>query len=114
MPHIVLEYSDTLTTQQSFDVPSTLQKLHTTLAALPTFKIEDIKSRAVSYSVFGVADDTSRGFIHIELRLLAGRSAEHLEAAKNALLDVAEKALPENCTLTIELREMVRELYEKR
>ena len=114
MPHIVLEYADILVREDGLDFPNLLRKIHHELATLPTFKIEDIKSRALPYSVFGVADDINRKFIHIELRLLAGRSAEHLQAAKNTLLDVTAEFLPENCALTIELREMVRGLYEKR
>lgn len=72
MPHLTLEYTDNLVT---LDVMATLLQLNEVLLASGQFEEQDIKSRAVrrdNYQIGTTLD--KRGFAHILLTLLDGRS----------------------------------------
>ncbi len=75
MPHIILEYSESLASTQ--DVPKLLTLLHKNLASQETVDIHGIKSRAVpvQYTIVGDGKDRDQMF-HVTLRLLPGRSDE--------------------------------------
>lgn len=73
MPHIVVEYAPNLG-ELPFD--AMLAAVTRRLAASPEIGDEaDLKARVVRAEVFrvGLADE-GRGFIHVTLRILAGRS----------------------------------------
>ena len=73
MPHIVVEYTDSL----SVDIPKLLTVLHNDLATRETVDIHAIKTRAipVKYTIVGDGQEPDR-MIHITLRLLPGRPDE--------------------------------------
>ena len=75
MPHLVIEYTDNL--RDRFDARATLAKLNGELDAVGEFVSEDIKSRAHALETFVVGvSGREEAFIHVELAIMAGRSAE--------------------------------------
>ncbi|KGP92338.1 5-carboxymethyl-2-hydroxymuconate isomerase [Pontibacillus chungwhensis BH030062] len=88
MPHIIVEYTDNLV---DFDFPSLLKQLNLVLVESPHFPTGGIRSRAVKLTDYVVADGTEDdSFVHIELKVGAGRSEEILKETSEALFAVAE------------------------
>ena len=76
MPHLIVEYTDNLTNVPELQV---LTALNTAVIASGQVHAEtDLKSRIVRTTQFAIGTDSTspRGFVHAELRLLAGRTPE--------------------------------------
>mgnify|MGYP001363855740 CR=1 FL=1 len=88
MPHIIVEYTDTL----NIDIPALLQDLHHDLAAREPVDINAIKTRAIPIKNCIVANDSaSNAFIHIALKLLPGRSDDLKIQMTKGLHSIARK-----------------------
>jgi 5-carboxymethyl-2-hydroxymuconate isomerase len=86
MPHIVVEYSANL--EPAIDFAKLVREVHQTVLASGVFELGAIRTRAERRDVFVVADgDPGNGFIHVSLRVAAGRSAEKRKAVAQAVLD---------------------------
>ncbi|RDU96519.1 5-carboxymethyl-2-hydroxymuconate Delta-isomerase [Trinickia dinghuensis] len=115
MPHLTLEYSDNL---PQFDIDGMLLDLNKTLVASGYFDEIDIKSRAVRLGTFLVGTEVEgRGFVHVKLALLSGRSTEAKRALSESLLRVLEHAQEPtdgvHVQLCVEIQEIDRETYVK-
>jgi 5-carboxymethyl-2-hydroxymuconate isomerase len=117
MPHLVLEYSANVPDEPDFDLA--LRRLHEAMATAGPFDLANVKSRAVRHERFRVADGAAdRAFVHLTAAVLGGRDAEVLRATAAALLAVLRETFPRasterRCDLTVEIREMRRDLYLK-
>jgi len=117
MPHLVLEYSANLPDPPDFD--RVLEGLHRAITTAGPFDLANVKSRVVRRERFRVADGApERAFVHLSVAVLAGREAETLRATGHALLAVLQEAFPRahagrHCDITVEIREMRRDLYLK-
>ncbi len=115
MPHLTLEYSDNV---PSFDAHSVLLELNQALVASGQFEEIDIKSRAVRHDTYvvGTAPD-NRGFVHVTLAILSGRSPQTKRALSegvlHALKQVWAPAANVHIQLCVEVRDMEREPYAK-
>ncbi len=118
MPHVVLEYSDNLVDRP--DLGRLLLEIHEALLATGAFVRDDIKSRAIRHDTYAVADGApGRGFVAVEVRILAGRSDEVKAAAADGVLAALERAFPESLArqpvgLSVEIRDMDRASYRRR
>jgi 5-carboxymethyl-2-hydroxymuconate isomerase len=117
MPHLVLEYSANV--PDTPDLDDVLRRLHEAMASTGHFDPARVKSRVRRHESFRVADGASdRAFVHLDVAVLAGREAEQLQGAAAALLAVLHEAFPRaslerRCQITLEIREMRRDLYFK-
>lgn len=113
MPHIIVEYTDSLT---SVDVPELLFELHEDLAAKDTIDIHAIKTRAipVQYTIVGDGDEPDK-FIHITLKLLPGRNDDLKKVMAQSLHDTARKhcVRDKSISLSVEVAELHAESYSK-
>ena len=112
MPHIIVEYSETLT---ALDVPKLVMELHHDLATRETINIHAIKSRAipVQYVLVGNNDELDK-MIHITLKLLPGRSDELKKEMAQGLIDKSKHlAHDERVSVTCEVAELHAESYVK-
>ena len=106
MPHIVVEYSDTL----QIDVSKLTSALHETMVDMPTVNAETIRTRAmpVQNAVIGLKDKADT-MIHITLKLLPGRDDALRKTMAQALFEVAYRMRPDEKTIvtaeTTELHE---------
>lgn len=91
MPHIILECSNNVNHACLKDV---LPKIHDYLVeALPT-KLESCKSRVVLYKDYLIADGHhDLAFVHITIKILAGRSEELLQSISQNVLKMLEEFL---------------------
>ncbi|MBS9781821.1 MAG: 5-carboxymethyl-2-hydroxymuconate Delta-isomerase [Gammaproteobacteria bacterium] len=73
MPHVIIEYADALESQVSRE--NLLNTVHQTVEQSGLFNAIDIRTRTQSFDTFrlGVAQ---RNFLHITIKLLAGRTDE--------------------------------------
>lgn len=117
MPHLTLEYSDNLPAPVDFG--ALFACLHEALVEIGSFRLADLKSRAVPRPCFRVgAGSPESVFVHLTVAIFAGRAptqqqeiGERLLAIVKAAFEPAWTGYP--CDLTVELREMRREGYFK-
>jgi 5-carboxymethyl-2-hydroxymuconate isomerase len=117
MPHVIVEYSDQLVAD--FTPAAALARVNAALIASGEFEAGQIKSRALRLDVFQVGDGTvaEKAFIHAQLRLLSGRSAERKRelgaAVAQALRDSCGAAAGLHVQITVECIDMDRDIYNK-
>ena len=108
MPHLTLEYSDNLL----FDVQPLLARLHTELVATGAISLKGLKSRAVSYSQYRIADgDPDYAFVHVNLLIREGRSLEIQKDAAQRVMTVLKETFVERfknrrLSLSVDIKEM--------
>jgi 5-carboxymethyl-2-hydroxymuconate isomerase len=107
MPHIIVEYSPALDEK----IPTLLNDLHESLAASGIDKVR-IKTRgiAINHSVVGLAG-TDGLMMHATLLILEGRSYDVKKQYGDPLHALLKKAAPNNCAVTLEIRDMDKETY---
>jgi len=114
MPHMTLEYTCNL---PSFDVRRTLLALNQALFASGQFAAEsDIQSKAVQVSEFQVGTlNTPRGFLHVQMALFGGRSAQVKQQVSASLLavlrDVCEVPAGFEIQLSVDIVDLDRDAY---
>jgi 5-carboxymethyl-2-hydroxymuconate isomerase len=109
VPHLVLEYAAPLSAQ--VDLVALLKKVHQALCTAPTVNPEAVKSRLSSYEHFQIGTVSHRLFLHIELRLLAGRPLDVRLVLRDAIVAIVMPALPAETAVSFEIREMTPETY---
>ncbi|RJF78301.1 5-carboxymethyl-2-hydroxymuconate Delta-isomerase [Azospirillum cavernae] len=85
MPHLIVEHTDNLAEEAA--IPDLLRKANAVLIAQNgVFPIGGIRSRAVRLTDYCVADGAADdAFVHLTLKIGAGRTAEQKQAAGDAL-----------------------------
>jgi 5-carboxymethyl-2-hydroxymuconate isomerase len=119
MPHIVLEHSPNIV--DTVDFPQLFRQMHSALADIGYFKIEDFKSRVLpcaDYNYLVGDGEQELPFVHAELRILSGRSTEVQNAAGEAVLTLLREAFANTLheksgIISVEVREMNRDTYRK-
>ena len=117
MPHLTLEYTDNI--PHEVNVQDLLAQLHQMLAELADTRIENFKSRAICRATYHIgAGSGQEAFVHLEIRLLAGRSPAQKAAIGQRCLDLLEQAwgpslADRNPQITVELVGMERDSYYK-
>lgn len=88
MPHLTLEYTDNIADPR---IPELLRKLNGVLLARPDiFPIGGIRARAYRLSEYALADSSqpSDAFVHLSLKIGAGRSEDIKRETGDALFAV--------------------------
>ncbi len=73
MPHVIIEYAEALESQVSRE--DLLNTVHQTVEQSGLFNATDIRTRTQSFDTFRLGV-TQRNFLHITIKLLAGRTDE--------------------------------------
>lgn len=115
MPHLTLEYTENIS---EFAPLPVLQEMIQFLVQSSQFEEIDIKTRAVELSTYCVGQDPeSRGFVHVRLAILSGRSLDVRQQLSSGLLEVLRLRLPPceglHLQLCVEILEIERESYAK-
>ena len=104
MPHIIVEYSNGL----ELDVTELLEHLHASIDSMHNVAMERIKTRAHRAQDYLVGHGDSE-FMHIELKLMPGRTDEMKIELSGALLNAAQDHLSRFTTktaLTVEVTDL--------
>lgn len=88
MAHFIVEYSSNLEAKR-LALPTLLSALHQAAIDTTLFPLAGIRSRAHRCDDYRVADGTAEyGFVHLHVKLGAGRSEEEKAAAAKSFFDV--------------------------
>jgi len=112
MPHIIVEH----TKVPNLNVKAFLRDLHTNLAAHETVNISGIKTRSIPIENAAVGEEMQPNiFIHITLKLLAGRSDELRKTMAEGLFNVAKAHASDNpdVSISVETAELHNASYIK-
>ena len=92
MPFLTVEYSANL---DPLDVPALLLRLNQTIVDGGHADELVIKSRAIRFDTFQVGTSTDvRGFLHVKLALMSGRTDEVKKALAEQLMAVVKEVSP--------------------
>ncbi len=83
MPHLIIEYSETLATDMQ--VPALLDAVHNAARVSELFPESHIKTRVIPLKFYRVGSDGG-SFIHAQLRIKSGRSDAQKRSLSNAVL----------------------------
>jgi 5-carboxymethyl-2-hydroxymuconate isomerase len=91
MPHLIVEHTDNLAEEAA--IPDLLRKANAVLIAQNgVFPIGGIRSRAIRLTDYCVADGAADdAFVHLTLKIGAGRTAEQKQAAGDALFAMVKE-----------------------
>lgn len=116
MPHLILEYSDNIVEDNDFI--DLFTKCHTVLVNKLSTQLSNCKSRAIKHKNFYLSDGNNQNaFIHVNLKIVAGRNVELLQQTGQELLTLiknhfSESASQLNLQFSLEINEL-SELYFK-
>ncbi|PSW19395.1 5-carboxymethyl-2-hydroxymuconate isomerase [Photobacterium sanctipauli] len=112
MPNLVMEYADPVAERVS--IPGLLEDLHQVLLGCGLFEADSVKSRSYPCHNWLVGDEGDlHSFIHIELTMLSGRSAEQKRELARELMVILEQHASTINSLTIDIRDMDTECFLK-
>ena len=108
MPHLTLEYTDNL----EFEVQPLLALLHDALVATGAVNLKGIKSRAIRYTEYRIADgDRAYAFVHVNLLIRGGRPLEIQQDAARRVMAVLQETFGPRfdsgyLSLSVDVKEM--------
>ena len=111
MAHFVLEFSDNLGVSDT-SIQALFSALHQTAEATGLFPLKGIRSRAYPCQYYRMADgNPEHGFVHLEVKLGAGRSLEDRQAAADAFFKVycdhfSEQLAQRGMAISFEMKEL--------
>ncbi len=115
MPQISIEHSCNISPARGWN--ELLGRIHEQLAGLAGIELDACKSRVQSFDTFRVGDGApARGFVHLVLRIFAGRSSALKAELGMAALDLLRRHLFDTTTgmdvqLTVEIDDIDRDSY---
>jgi 5-carboxymethyl-2-hydroxymuconate isomerase len=118
MPHLTLEYSANLA--ETPETKTLFAELHAALVEFQPIKLADIKSRAIRCENYHIgAGSPESVFIHLTVKILAGRSIEERRKMSQRMLGLLEKLFAQSlanqpCDITVDICEMERNTYGKK
>ena len=105
MPHVIIEHDKEI--KDKIDLSELTSLLHESVASQESVKLEFLKSRTVESENVIIGDSTSNLFLHVDLRLLSGRSKELKEKmAQDIYAILKEKTSHLACSLTVDVSEL--------
>jgi 5-carboxymethyl-2-hydroxymuconate isomerase len=116
MPHIVFEYTSDLSPLP--DMGDVFKRVHSILDEVAQAKIGNSKSRAIPVDSYVGDGDAMNAFVHLDIRLMEGRSVEVKEEISNRCLAVLAEALEDsgarrNLQITVSVSDLERATYTK-
>ena len=104
MPHLYIEYTENLTGLNEREL---MREINAVICSHPTVNDEaDVKARiarlAMSNVYIGNQPD-NRGFVHVYLRLMAGRSTEAKKQMSDGMAEVLRRIVPPAADLMVQL-----------
>ncbi|MFD1706464.1 5-carboxymethyl-2-hydroxymuconate Delta-isomerase [Siminovitchia sediminis] len=118
MPHVIVEYTDNI--KKEARIKSLLKKINESMIdSNGVFPVGGIRSRAIELNDYVVADGTEDdAFVHVALKIGAGRSEEDLKQACDKLFEVVKEHFADlyekrTLALSMEIEEFSRPTYKQ-
>jgi len=117
VPQIAIEYSANLAAD--FDAPALALRIHGLIGPTIDTELGNCKTRLREIERWAIGDGSpDLAMLHVDLRILSGRTAEQKTRLGEAVLGAASEALgaPKGLKvqLTVEVRDLDRDHYHKR
>lgn len=102
MPHLHIEYTDNLTGLNEREL---MRELNAVICAHPTVTDEaDVKARIARLSNFYIGNQPdNRGFVHVQLQLMAGRTEQAKKEMSDGLAAVLRRLVPQPAGVMVQL-----------
>ena len=104
MPHLHIEYTDNLTGLNEREL---MREINAVVCAHPTVPDEaDVKARIARLNMSNVYIGTqpdNRGFVHVQLQLMAGRSTEAKKQMSDGIAEVLRRLVPQPANVLVQL-----------
>jgi len=118
MPHIIIEHSSNFDEKKILTIGKNIQKI---MGDMPfaNFDIDQCKIRGIYYQNYQVGSSEIGDFIHVSIKILAGRSLEIRQELSQQVFDWVLKYFQDNMNrgnrfdLSVDIIEMNREAYKK-
>ena len=110
MPHIILEYPQSLLDNES--VIRALKVIHQSIADSGLFKANQIKTHAYPFQSF-TNGGGSELYLHIQARIKSGRDAENKKRFADVILSGLRPLTIPASVITVEVIDMDRDSYGK-
>lgn len=116
MPRIIIDHSANIVEEIG---PELFGKLHDYFVSTERFRIEDLKSRAISHENYYLMDGApDNAFISIHLRIMEGRELGFRNELSHNVLEIAREYFADslsqlNCNLTCYVSEIEKATYHK-
>lgn len=112
MPHIIIECSENLRTQLS--TANVCEKSYEALLQTGLFKPDDIKTRLYSAADFHVGLQGKEGsFAHALIQIMEGRTMLQKQDVARAVFAVLKQIVPLAHSVTVNVQELNKDLYQK-
>lgn len=108
MPHLIIEYATPLD-----DVQGLVDGVFDAAKASDLFGTKDIKVRAIPVDAFNTGG-MSQAFIHVDIKLLPGRTTEQKKALSERVLDQVLSIVSEDVAVSVEVNTLDKDTYSKR
>lgn len=110
MPHCIVHYSRPLASR--IPPAQLIQTVYASALASGLFQGKDIKTRALAFEDYQTGEQ-QQDFIHVEVRLLSGRTLEQRTALSRHVMDALLALGQQDISLTVQISEMERDSYSK-
>jgi len=112
MPHCIIEFSNTL--KRQFDIETLMSKVTEGSLTSGLFEAKDVKTRAIGFDYFQSAGKSEHAdFIHVEVKLLAGRNQLQRKLLSKSVLDAILTLDLNKVSVTIEVNDIDTPSYAK-
>lgn len=112
MPHLILEYSANI--ESNIIQSKVINHLHSGMINSGLFNPNDVKSRSYATQNFAVGAKGIKGsFGHVSIYLLEGRTQEQKINLTKSIKDLLAKHLSGVDHLSVDIRDMARDTYQK-
>lgn len=112
MPHVIVEHTKALS--QPIEDKKLLHSIHQTVIGSELFSADAVKTRQIGYDAICWGEDgISIDFVHVTVKILAGRTEAQRTELADAVFAVLEEALPDVPKLSVDIHEMMKQTYRK-
>lgn len=119
MPHIIIETSKNISTQESLKIGQEIQQIMAKIVE-GNFDPDQCKIRVIAYENYRVGlEKNDENFIHISIKILAGRVVEVRQKLASQSFELVNnfyknlKLSQKRCDISVDIIEMDRETYQK-
>lgn len=124
MPHIIIEHSDNILASDALKIGAQIQQIMAEIVE-GNFDPNQCKVRSTSYKNYLVGlenvdlEKTPQDFIHLSIKILAGRSLEIRQKLASQSFDFIKKFYNDlnishqRCDVSVDIIEMARDTYQK-
>lgn len=108
MPHCIVEYSNDI----SVKAEKLIDAVYKGALRSELFEESHIKTRAIGYKTYQVGAN-KESFIHVNARILSGRSIGQRSQLSELILDELSKLAVKDVVITVDVIDMERACYRK-